>query len=166
MGPRARRGEARYLLLDALKDSPKHGYEIIKALEERSGGEYAPSPGTVYPTLQFLEDAGLVSAEQEGDRRVFRLTEAGQADLDAHAEEVRTFWERRAKPAASARGQAETCFLQEEMAFLGRTIWNGLQPAIDRDDHETVRRVREAVEQCRSEVRRIIAAGEPEASNG
>ena len=69
-GGRARRGDAKFLLLDALQSGPKHGYEIIKAMEERSGGQWAPSPGTVYPTLQFLEDAGFVRAEQSGDRRI------------------------------------------------------------------------------------------------
>ena len=71
-GGRARRGEARHLLLDALRDGPKHGYEIIKALELRSGGQYAPSPGTIYPTLQFLEDASLIRAEQQNERESLR----------------------------------------------------------------------------------------------
>ena len=62
----------RYILLDALRDGPKHGYEIIKTLEERSGGKYVPSPGTVYPTLQYLEDQGLVRATEEADRRIYQ----------------------------------------------------------------------------------------------
>ncbi len=154
---RARRGEARYVLLDALRDGPKHGYEIIKALEERSAGQYAPSPGTVYPTLQYLEDLGLMRSDQEADRRVYHLTEAGRAELDAHAKEVEAFWARLKGPGTSATSQAEIGFLQDELENLTRTVWGGLRAALNQDDPETIRRVRQAVEQCRNEVRQIIA---------
>ena len=162
-GGRARRGEVKFLLLDALQSGPKHGYEIIKAMEERSGGNWAPSPGTVYPTLQFLEDAGLVRAEQSGDRRVFHLTETGQAEIAAHAEEVTAFWARFAAPAAPA-ARAETSFVQEELQFLNRTIWGGLHRAEGDANVEVLRRIRQAIEGCRNEVRRILAeAGTEEA---
>ena len=142
------------MLLDALRDGPKHGYEIIKTLEERSGGQYVPSPGTVYPTMQFLEDQGLVRAEQEAERRVFRLTEAGQAELDSHADDLAAFWARFAAPENSAANAAEIGFLQEELDALTRTLWGGLR---GQDDPETIRRVRQAVEGCRNDVRDIIA---------
>ncbi|MBK8799860.1 MAG: PadR family transcriptional regulator [Anaerolineales bacterium] len=58
------------------------------------GGRYIPSPGTVYPTLQYLEDQGFVRANQEAERRTYQLTEAGQAELDAQAEQVTAFWKR------------------------------------------------------------------------
>ena len=162
-GGGARRGEARYMLLDALRDGPKHGYEIIKTLEERSFGQYAPSPGTVYPTLQFLEDLGLVSAEQEAERRIYHLTEKGQAELDARAEEVNAFWSRFKKSDTSSAGRAEIGFLRDELHSLMRTVWSVLRDVADPNDHDTIRRVRLAVEQCRNEVRRIVT--EPE-SNG
>lgn len=79
-------------ILDALRDGPKRGYETIKVLEERSAGSYVPSPGTVYPTLQYLEDQGFVRAKEEAERRVYQLTEAGQAELDAQAPQVTAFW--------------------------------------------------------------------------
>lgn len=73
-----RRGDIRRALLSALQDGPAHGYELINRLEDRSGGMWRPSPGSVYPTLQMLEDEGLVrSAEREG-KRVYELTEAGR----------------------------------------------------------------------------------------
>ena len=100
---RARRGEARYVLLDTLRDGPKHGYEIIKALEERSAGRYTPSPGTVYPTMQFLEDQGLVRAEQEAERRVYALTEQGRAALESHAADLTDFWARFSGPPLPTR---------------------------------------------------------------
>ncbi len=155
---RARRGEARYVLLDALRDGPKHGYEIIKYLEERSSGEYAPSPGTVYPTLQFLEDAGQVCSEQSAERRVYHLTEGGRAELEARAEDLNAFWARLAGPPASgAQRHPEVEFVAEELDALGRTVWGGLRGALDRNDLETVRRVRQTIERCRGEVRQIIA---------
>ncbi|KAB8332057.1 PadR family transcriptional regulator [Scytonema tolypothrichoides VB-61278] len=153
---KVRRGEARYLLLDALRDEPKHGYEIIKALEERSSGQYAPSPGTVYPTLQYLEDMGLVRADQEAARRVYHLTEKGRTELDAHAEEVNAFWARFTEPHTSAAIQAEIGFLEDELEHLMRTVWGGLRNALNRDDQKTIRRVREVIEHSQNEVRRIL----------
>jgi DNA-binding PadR family transcriptional regulator len=156
-GDGARRGEARYILLDALHDSPKHGYEIIKVLEERSSGQYTPSPGTVYPTLQYLEDMGMVQATQEMERRVYHLTETGQAELKAHAEEIADFWARFSSPASSPASQVELGFLQEEMDYLAQTVWGGLRNAPIEDSPEMIRRVRQAIQDCRNEVRRIMA---------
>ncbi len=156
-GGRARRGEARYVVLDAIRKGAKHGYEIIKSLDERSNGRYAPSPGTVYPTLQYLEELGLIRAEQEGERRIYHLTEAGAADLETRKVELETFWSRFAGAAPSAIENTEIGFLQEELEHLRRTIWVGLQGALEREDKETIRRVRQAVERCRSEVRSIVS---------
>ena len=156
-GPRgrARRGEARYILLDALRGGPKHGYEIIKSLEERSGGRYTPSPGTVYPTMQLLEDLGLVRADKDAERRVFHLTEAGQADLDSHAQEIADFWERFA--AGSPANQPEAGYVREEMESLVRTVWEGLRGPGSAASTETIKNVRLALERCRSEIREILA---------
>jgi DNA-binding PadR family transcriptional regulator len=145
------------VLLDALRDGPKHGYEIIKALEERSSGEYVPSPGTVYPTLQYLEDLGLVRAQEEADRRVYHLTEAGQAELEAQAQKIDAFWARFAGPTVSAATQAEIGFLQDELDQLARTVWGGLRNAQVEDDHELIHRVSQTVQNCRNEVQTIIA---------
>ncbi len=154
---RARRGDARYILLDALRDGPKHGYEIIKALEERSAGKYIPSPGTVYPTLQYLEDQGFVRSNQEAERRIFQLTEAGQAELDAQAEQVTAFWGRIVGRDITAASQHEVNFLQDELEHLNRIVWGGLHTAIAQDHQETIRQVRSAVEECQNKIREIIA---------
>jgi DNA-binding PadR family transcriptional regulator len=154
---RAKRGEARYVLLDALRDGPKHGYEIIKTLEERSAGQYVSSPGTVYPTMQYLEELGLVRANQEGERRVYKLTEAGHAELDAHAEHVDAFWGRFAARSIAKTSRHEVGFLQDELDDLTRTAWSGLREAIERDDQQTIRQVRHAVERCQNEIREIIS---------
>lgn len=152
---RARRGEARYLFLDALRDGPKHGYEIIRAFEERSSGRYVPSPGTVYPTLQMLLDIGLVSAEADQDKRVYRLTEAGLAELAEHAEQVEEFWKRFG--ASDEPGmQTEVSFLRDEVEHLERTIWSGLRHSARSGDLELIRGVRQLVETCQVAVRKLI----------
>jgi DNA-binding PadR family transcriptional regulator len=92
--PRAERGEVRYLILDALKDEARHGYEIIRTIESRSGGEYRPSPGTVYPTLQMLEEMGHIQQVKGKERKAYELTEGGKAELEAHREEVEEAYER------------------------------------------------------------------------
>jgi DNA-binding PadR family transcriptional regulator len=74
-------GEVRLALLDLLKEEPKHGYQLMKELEARSGGLYQASAGSVYPTLQQLEDEGLVVSEQRDGKRVYRITEAGLSEL-------------------------------------------------------------------------------------
>ncbi|WP_431994277.1 PadR family transcriptional regulator [Streptomyces griseoflavus] len=79
-GPRgrARRGDVRASILALLKDRPMHGYEMIQEIAERSGGAWKPSPGSVYPTLQLLEDEGLIVSESEGGKKLFSLTGAGR----------------------------------------------------------------------------------------
>lgn len=83
-------GDLRIVVLALIGEQPRHGYEIIKALEEKTGGAYAPSPGVIYPTLSLLEDEGLAAVETEGGRKLYTLTEAGrdalaqaQAQVDA-----------------------------------------------------------------------------------
>jgi DNA-binding PadR family transcriptional regulator len=159
---RAKRGEARYVLLDALLDGPKHGYEIIKTLEERSAGRYVSSPGTVYPTMQYLEELGQVRSEQQAERRVYSLTEQGRTDLDAHAEDVDAFWARFASRSTVHTSRHEVGFLQDQLDDLARTAWGGLREAIERGDQQVIRRVRQAVERCQNEIREIIT--QPSAS--
>ncbi|MEU9882939.1 PadR family transcriptional regulator [Streptomyces phaeochromogenes] len=83
-GPRgrARRGDVRASILALLKDRPMHGYEMIQEIAERSGGAWKPSPGSVYPTLQLLEDEGLISSATEGGKKLFSLTDAGRTAAD------------------------------------------------------------------------------------
>lgn len=74
-------GDLRLITLALLEESPRHGYDVIKALEERTSGIYSPSPGVVYPTLTFLEEAGYAASASEGNKRVFSITEDGRAHL-------------------------------------------------------------------------------------
>ncbi|WP_245991583.1 PadR family transcriptional regulator [Blastomonas fulva] len=82
-------GELRIVLLALIEKEPRHGYDLIKAIEEMTGGDYAPSPGVVYPTLSLLEDAGLIaSVETDGARKAFRITDAGIAELSDKRDEA------------------------------------------------------------------------------
>jgi DNA-binding PadR family transcriptional regulator len=110
-------GEARLAMLSLLSEQPMHGYELMKRLEERSGGIYRASAGTVYPTLQQLEDEGLIAADTQDGRKIYRVTDAGRRELDQRAETVRDIWRRARRwedwrhafdpDAAEIRGPAE-----------------------------------------------------------
>jgi DNA-binding PadR family transcriptional regulator len=79
-GRRMRRGDIRKAILTALREEPAHGYEVMRRLEEMSGGLWRPSPGSVYPHLQMLEDEGMVHSTEQDGTRTFKLTEAGVAE--------------------------------------------------------------------------------------
>jgi DNA-binding PadR family transcriptional regulator len=87
-------GEVRLAILSLLAEGPKHGYQLMKEMKDRSGGVYSASAGSVYPTLQQLEDEGLIQAVQESGKRVYSLTKAGRKELDKDPEIVREIWER------------------------------------------------------------------------
>ncbi|MBB2997298.1 hypothetical protein E9229_003545 [Paeniglutamicibacter cryotolerans] len=80
-GTRAGRGEVRSAVLALLAERPMHGYQIIHEIEERSGGSWKPSAGSVYPTLQLLADEGIISAEESNGRKIYSLTEAGREEV-------------------------------------------------------------------------------------
>jgi len=82
-------GDLRHVMLTLIAEKPRHGYEIIKAIEESLGGAYAPSPGVVYPTLQMLEELGHVAlSSEEGGKKLYALTPEGRAFLDDNADAV------------------------------------------------------------------------------
>ena len=83
VGPRMGRGDVRAAVLALLAEKPMHGYQIIHEIEERSGGAWKPSPGSVYPTLQLLADEGLIGAEESNGRKTYSLTDEGRAAADA-----------------------------------------------------------------------------------
>jgi len=88
-------GELRLVLLKLIADQPRHGYELIKAIEEMTGGDYAPSPGIVYPTLTMLEDMGLIAeAKSKDTKKVYEATDEGRAHLEENSEEVEELIER------------------------------------------------------------------------
>lgn len=99
-------GDMKYVILKLLRDKPRHGYEVMKELEERLHGCYSPSPGTVYPTLQWLEDEGLVKATEVDGKKVYEVTDAGKKFLDEHADVVDDIFERVAEAVERTVGGA------------------------------------------------------------
>lgn len=93
-GPMFESGEVKFVILRLLKEKPSHGYELIKALEEKLAGCYSPSPGTVYPTLQMLEDQGYVRAVEENGKRVYHITPEGEAFLATNRSTVEDIFDR------------------------------------------------------------------------
>ena len=112
--PRGRRrmfgsGELRLVLLKLIADEPRHGYDLIRAIEERTGGQYAPSPGVVYPTLTMLTDMGLIEEQAaEGSRKAYAVTAEGTAHLAEHEAEIEALFVRldEAKPSEAPHGGA------------------------------------------------------------
>jgi DNA-binding PadR family transcriptional regulator len=92
-GPRRPRGDVRAAILLLLGEEPRNGYQIMQEIEERSGGTWRPSPGSVYPALQLLADEGLVTSEARGGGNVFDLTDAGRSHIDEHKDQLGTPWE-------------------------------------------------------------------------
>ena len=82
--PRIQRGEIRHLILDTLAKKGRHGYDIMQTIQEKTGGIYLPSSGTLYPALQILEDLELISSSREGKKRIYELTEEGVKELENH----------------------------------------------------------------------------------
>ena len=95
---RARRmlaqGDLRLVALSFIAEAPRHGYEIIKLVEEKTADWYSPSPGIVYPTLTYLEEAGYVTASTEGSKKLYTITDEGRAYLDANRELVNVVLDR------------------------------------------------------------------------
>src|SRR3954471_22767006 len=92
-GRRARRGDIRSAILLLLEEEPRNGYGMIQEIEERSGGVWRPSPGSVYPALAQLEDEGLVRVVEEDSRKTFTLTDEGKANVEANRERIGSPWE-------------------------------------------------------------------------
>jgi len=87
-------GDLRLIALALIGEQPRHGYEIIKVLEEKTAGWYSPSPGIVYPTLTYLEEAGYVTAQAEGSKKLYTITDEGRAYLDQNRDFVEAVLER------------------------------------------------------------------------
>jgi DNA-binding PadR family transcriptional regulator len=117
-GPKARRGDVRAAILAALAEQPMNGYQIIQEIAERTGGAWKPSPGSIYPTLQQLEDEGLVTADAEVGRRTFTLTDEGRTYVAEHADEVTAPWE-----AMTATAEDDENGLKPLLGQVGTALW-------------------------------------------
>lgn len=121
-GPRVRRGDVRAAILDVLREEPRNGYQIITLIKERTDGAWRPSPGSVYPTLQQLEDEGLVVAAAESGRRDFALTDAGRDYVASHADELAAVWAPFERTATEADGHPFAA-LKPEIGQVMSAVW-------------------------------------------
>ena len=120
-GPGGRpRGDVRSAVLLLLAEQPRHGYDLIQAIGERSGGTWTPSPGSIYPTLQALEDEGLVTVERVDGRRIASLTPSGREWADDHAEEGAPLFESDTRTAAAVKIRTEMMALRDAAIHVAR----------------------------------------------
>src|SRR5688500_7101733 len=149
-------GDLKYVILRMLEEKPRSGYESIKELEDRFGGAYSPSPGTVYPTLTMLEDLGYAQATvEDGGRKIYTITDAGRAYLKEHSETVDGIFERMA---SFVDGFLDEPMMQVTGAFkrLGRATYGTASRHVR--DTERLRKVREILDRAAGEVEELDRA--------
>ncbi len=140
-GGRARRGDIKFLILTVLADGPRHGYDVITALEEKSNGRYRPSPGSVYPTLTMLEEGGFITGEQTDGKRTFTITDAGRTLLAT-------------KPAGAVDDDEDAGIdLRGAAMKLGAAVMQASRAS----DGATQERVRVILDGARREIYKILA---------
>lgn len=150
--PRPRRGDVRLAVLTLLAEEPMHGYQIITELGSRSGGVWRPSPGSVYPTLQQLQDEGLVTVAEEDGRRTFSLTDAGRAEVERTSAGRRAPWEAMADEADDAAGGLKS--------LVGQLIAATIQVATA-GTHDQVAQAEKVLTDARRAMYRLLAEDEP-----
>jgi DNA-binding PadR family transcriptional regulator len=145
-------GDLRYLLLHLIAEKPRHGYELIKAIEEQLGGMYSPSPGVIYPTLTLLEELGYIRpADGDGSKKAYSITEAGTAFLAEHRAEVEQVLARLAEASqAFGGGPAPEILRAMHNLRLALRIRLGRGPL----SAEEVRHVTEILDRAAGEVER------------
>ena len=142
---RVRRGDVRSAVLALLDDRPMHGYEMIQELEERTGGRWTPSAGSIYPTLQLLEDEGLVKPEEVDGRKVYSLTETGQEAAPDRSEGGRP-WEQGDEDSPRFEARKEMFKLMGAAKQLART-----------DDDEQLAKATEILKDTRRKLYGLLA---------
>jgi DNA-binding PadR family transcriptional regulator len=150
-GGRARRGDVRAAALALIAEQPMNGYQIIQEIGERSGGIWRPSPGSIYPALQQLEDEGLIRAEAaDGGRRAYQLTDEGRAYADSHSDELRAPWD----DLGGSGGPAV-----EMRALVGQVAMAAFQVISAGTDSQAAQ-ARQLLVETRKSLYRILAADE------
>jgi len=141
-------GELRLVLLRLIADEPRHGYDLIRRIEELTGGAYAPSPGVIYPTLTLLDDMGqIAAADSEGAKKLFAITPEGQAELDANAALVDELLARLAE-GGDEQQRTDSASVRRAMGNLRAVLMNRLRDR-ELDEatlHEIVARIDEAAQ--------------------
>ena len=158
-GGRARRrqwfgaGDMKYVILKLLRDKPRHGYEVMKELEERLHGCYSPSPGTVYPTLQWLEDEGLVRAKDVDGKKVYEITDAGRKFLEEHRDVVEDIFDRVRDVVDEALGGA----MGDVNEAAGRLVKTAYRTAWRAREDDVRRKVADVLRRATAEIDQLMA---------
>ena len=147
-GKRARRGDVRAAVLLLLEEEPRNGYQLMQELEERSGGVWRPSPGSIYPALSQLEDEGLVRSDETAGRRAFQLTDDGRAYVEENREALGVPWEAVGGEVPEGLFQLRQLMMQLGMATM--------QVAQAGDEAQTAE-ARKVLEEARRSLYRILA---------
>jgi DNA-binding PadR family transcriptional regulator len=145
------RGDLKYVMLDLLKDKPSHGYEIIRALEERSHGFYSPSAGSVYPTLQLLEDMGYVGSTEQDGKKIYAISDEGRRFLTERKENISKIKEHM-KDFWTPENREEIHDIVGEFRTLGMS----LRRNVSKLDHQKLGRIKEVVSRARKDIEAII----------
>jgi DNA-binding PadR family transcriptional regulator len=154
-GPRRfEKGHLKYLVLRLLAERPRHGYDLLRAFEERFGGHYVPSAGVLYPALQLLEDMGYVEVQAEDGRKVYRVTEAGQRFLSDERELVERAW-RSIADWAAAEERDELHELVHQLVALGHIL--GDRTHRRHVEPHQIPRIRAVVTRAQQEIEAILA---------
>jgi DNA-binding PadR family transcriptional regulator len=146
-------GELRLALLALIAEKPSHGYELIKEIEEMTGGAYAPSPGAVYPTLQLLEDEGAIApAEAEGAKKPFDATDQGRAELEERKSEVDDLMRRLGRHATRAE-RMRSPDLFRAMGNLGTVLKNRARAG--KLDERTINEIVDMIDEMAKRIERL-----------
>ena len=146
-------GELRLVLLKLIADQPRHGYDLIRAVEEMTGGVYAPSPGVVYPTLTMLQDMAHIEEQaSEGARKAFAATPEGRAFLDGKAEEVEALLER-LRQAGGGPGRHNGAPVKRAMGNLAAAIQHRL--AREDTDHDMIHAAAAIIDEAAQKIERL-----------
>lgn len=146
-------GELRLVLLKLIEEQPRHGYDLIREIEDRTGGAYAPSPGVIYPTLTLLDDMGLIAqAVSEGAKKQFAITETGAAELLAKADEVAALFQRLAELGAT-REKTNGSTMRRAMGNLRVVLANRL--SADDVTPETLHQVAALLDEAAQKIERL-----------
>ncbi|MEG3175650.1 PadR family transcriptional regulator [Sphingomonas sp. RB3P16] len=156
-GPRGRRmfdgGELRLVLLKLIADEPRHGYDLIRSIEDLTGGAYAPSPGVVYPTLTLLDEMELIEARQaEGAKKLFAITEAGTALLAENGELVEALFARLAEVGAE-RARTESSSVRRAMGNLREVLVHKLRH--EEVEQETLHQIVALIDDAAQKIERL-----------
>ena len=142
-GPKVRRGDVRAAILDMLREEPMNGYQLISQIAERSGGAWKPSPGSVYPTIQQLEDEGLVEADEERGRRTLRLTDEGRTYVEENADELAESWAPfgriRERGSDEVPPGGEYAALKPEIGQVMGAVWQIITTGTDQQRREAIK---------------------------